>query len=310
MQLLLLNPILLALSTTLPLFLIDKEESEKLDKNEKEIFYEVTGLNAINDRVLEAAYKVYQYMTREPAIKKGRREIRSDVKIDIEELFSDEDRESLMLISNLSKGIKKFGFNTHFNVRELANAIEITPTIAKKWLNEAVNRGLVTTETDKDGGVIYSFNREAFTYFIDNLERSINAIKHKISGEEATELEEAIETISGIGETKMGEKLEIEEEASDKEELKTQILDIVGKMEEILREKVKNIKGEGEEVFIKRVKSLKKELGRELVFEILDCRRLKRVVQIEGGEVSKEQVDKCSKVLQSLKEGLNPNEPK
>ncbi|MGQ4891806.1 MAG: hypothetical protein ACP6IP_04865 [Candidatus Njordarchaeia archaeon] len=274
-------------------------------KNEKEVFYKVTGLDTINDRVLEAAYSVHQFIEKAPIRGSSGRGVKGDIKIDMEELFSGEDRESLMLISNLSKGIKKYGFNTYFNIRELAKALDITPTIAKKWLNEAVNRGLVTTETDKDGGVIYSFNRDALAYFIDNLERSIIRLKQDLAGETSSEIEEVLEDISEVKSFTVEGKIEFEEgleKAKDFEEIKFELFDILDKMEEIVEKKADELNIEKKISFIEKVKSLRKELGEQLVFEIIDCRRLQKVAQVNVEKLSRDHIEKCSKALESLKE--------
>lgn len=273
---------------------------KKEHKDYHEIFYKATGLNHLNDKVIEASYNIWNLISK-GFIKEEKPVIPSDIKVALGDLFSDEEREAIMLLSNLSKGLNRYGFKETFSNRDLAKTLEITPTIAKKWIDEADNLGLIEIILDDDGSIKYRFNKKAFLDLIEWIDSSINLLKSRLSDDQYERLEMLVKVAS------VEEKTTYEENKSTMlgENVKYSVDDLVDEIEELVNELVES-RGVNKSLnFVEKVRSLRSDLGSEMVLKIIDCKRLDLVKANKKRDVNVEDIEECRKILEELKKRKN-----
>ncbi len=266
----------------------DKKDSMEPEDMAREIFLESTGLKYVNEKILNAAYKIYKFISSGDYVEL----IKSEELI----VLADDtrDKDALLMLWNLEKLIEKYGYDKYFTIDDAAKELNLSLTIAKRWIDNSVELGLID-ETEKNSELVYRFNKQNIESLLTSLELKIKGLKNKLLDSNAT----LTTRLKQIGDSLMGEKSSIDSRfGSDLPKEFANVIDAI-KLE-LSRISEKEIVNDAE--LIDLLNSLKSKINSELAFEILNCIRINKLSISNVIALSNNDLEKCKRVLELLKE--------
>jgi len=251
--------------------------------DDKGIFYEATGLNKLDDRVLKAAYEIYKYL-KERSVAETL-ETRFDKK-DVLEVEPIDLREGIMIISNIQSLISIYGFHRTFSLREASQAMGITPTIARRWIERAISIGIIESK-DAEGEIRYRVLRSNFFSMLENVKDAIERLKANLE----TLNQDRSQTLYADQSSERSHKaLSLEKEFFEVIERLEKVIDLLAEKNNI----------DPDLTYIQKVRELSKVIGVDLSIEIVNCFRLNKLSSLNQINISKEDMSRCKQVLENL----------
>ncbi len=266
----------------------DRKDSLDLEETVMELFLESTGLKYVNRKTLDVAYKVYKFINSSDYVEL----VKSEEIIVIAD--DTRDKDALLMLWNLEKLIEKYGYDKHFTIYDAAKELNLSITIAKRWIDSGVEWGLID-ESEKNNELVYKFNRGNIEQLLTNLEFKIKGLKNKLLDSEAnliTRLKQIEDNLIG-GSPPEG--------LNARSDLLKEFASVIHAIKlEIGRISEREIVGDAD--LIDLLNSLKSKINSELAFEVLNCIRINKLSISNVIAISGEDLKKCKKVLGTLKE--------